>query len=533
MTSGEPSDCSSSVTIRNLERIGFPLIFMRYGFVIDQNRCIGCHACTVACKEENQVPVGVFRTWVKYVEKGKFPHSSRQFGVLRCNHCDTAPCIKICPTATLYRRIDGIVDFDNHRCIGCKACMQACPYDALYIDPNTDTAAKCHYCAHRVEQGLEPACVIVCPTRAIIPGDLDDPSSQISRIVDQQKVAVRKPEKDTHPKLFYLGIDDDLLAPTRVQHAGTYFASDRRDDDIPTATAGNADWSGWARETYDVPHPIPWGWKIAAYLWTKSVSAGIMFVPAGALALAPFSPLFRVLAPAIALTMLVITLALLVYDLKRPDRFFYLLTKANLRSWLVLGSYFLIAYCASLIAWLFYGLREPVVPVALRSITVLLGAGTAGYSAFLFAQAKGRDLWQSPMFLWHLLIHAVIAGVATLILASAVVGHGRSFAGMLTGILGVFLLISLVLNLAELSLRRLVSQEVGLAMHAIARGRFRRSYWGLAIGLGLILPAVLISVIWVGAISQAWSSLAAVLALTGVWWFDLIWVKAGQVVPLS
>ena len=107
------------------------LLSMRYGFVIDQDRCIGCHACTVACKEEHQVPVGVFRTWVKYVEKGEFPHTSRHFGVMRCNHCDDSPCTVICPTSALYRRSDGIVDFDNQRCIGCKAYMQACEYDDL------------------------------------------------------------------------------------------------------------------------------------------------------------------------------------------------------------------------------------------------------------------------------------------------------------------------------------------------------------------------------------------------------------------
>jgi len=130
---------------------------MRYGFVIDQRRCIGCHACTVACKEENRVPLGAFRTWVKYIERGSFPHTRRYFSVLRCNHCDAAPCVTICPTVALYRRADGIVDFDGERCIGCKSCMQACPYDALYIDPETQTAAKCHYCAHRIEVGLEPA----------------------------------------------------------------------------------------------------------------------------------------------------------------------------------------------------------------------------------------------------------------------------------------------------------------------------------------------------------------------------------------
>src|SRR5256884_1320958 len=135
---------------------------VRYGFVIDQRKSIGCRACTVACKEENQVPLGAFRTWVKYVERGTFPNTRRYFSVLRCNHCDDAPCVTICPTVALYRRPDGVVDFDGERCIGCKSCMQACPYDALYIDPATQTAAKCNYCAHRLEVGLEPACVIVC-----------------------------------------------------------------------------------------------------------------------------------------------------------------------------------------------------------------------------------------------------------------------------------------------------------------------------------------------------------------------------------
>src|SRR5262245_20177673 len=173
---------------------------VNYGFLIDNRKCIGCHACSTACKAENQVPLGVNRTWVKYVEKGTFPDVRRVFQVTRCNHCANPPCVRICPVAAMYQRADGIVDFDPNICIGCKACLQACPYDAIYIDPETDSAAKCHFCAHRVEIGLEPACVVVCPERAIVAGDLDDPASEISRLVAREPVSVRKPEQGTRPK---------------------------------------------------------------------------------------------------------------------------------------------------------------------------------------------------------------------------------------------------------------------------------------------------------------------------------------------
>jgi Fe-S-cluster-containing dehydrogenase component len=149
----------------------------QFGFILDSGRCIGCHACTVACKTEHGVELGVFRTWVKYIERGEYPDARRHFSVMRCNHCTDAPCVEVCPVTALYKREDGIVDFDPERCIGCKACLNACPYDALYIDPQSHTAAKCNFCAHRVDGGLKPACEIVCPNEAIISGDVDDPNS--------------------------------------------------------------------------------------------------------------------------------------------------------------------------------------------------------------------------------------------------------------------------------------------------------------------------------------------------------------------
>ncbi|MGH8060186.1 MAG: 4Fe-4S dicluster domain-containing protein [Candidatus Entotheonellia bacterium] len=201
-----------------------------FGFVINHDTCIGCHACTVACKAENAVPLGTFRTWVKYIEKGRFPYTRRHFAVLRCNQCDAAPCITICPVNALYRRDNGIVDFDGNICIGCKACMQACPYDALYLNPNTNTAEKCNFCAHRVEVGLKPACEIVCPERAIISGDLDDPASEISRLVAQRNVQVRKPEQGTRPKVYYVEADATALDPGATRAPSTYMWSEVRSD---------------------------------------------------------------------------------------------------------------------------------------------------------------------------------------------------------------------------------------------------------------------------------------------------------------
>ena len=171
------------------------------------------HAFTVACKAEHDKPIGVNRTWVKYVEKGIFPATRRIFTVHRCNHCEDAPCVEICPVTSLFMRPDGIVDFDPRRCIGCKACMQACPYDALHIDPRSRTASKCNYCAHRVDQGLEPACVVVCPVQAIISGDLENPESNIARLASRHTLMARKPEKNTRPKLFYIEADAASIRP--------------------------------------------------------------------------------------------------------------------------------------------------------------------------------------------------------------------------------------------------------------------------------------------------------------------------------
>lgn len=374
--------------------------------MIDNRRCIGCHACSVACKVEHEVPLGVARTWVKYIEKGVFPETRRTFTVTRCNHCDDAPCIEICPTNSLFRRKDGIVDFDPRRCIGCKGCMQACPYDALYMDPASHTAAKCNFCAHKVEVGLEPPCVTVCPTQAIVAGDLEDASSRVAHIVGRVPVQVRKPEKGTRPKLFYVEADVAALVPTSAPPESEYMWSQSPQ---PLALPLTEE-AGAPRRAYGVreQHRNSWGLRVSAYLWTKSLAAGAYVVPA-LVALMERQPLEQ--GPiAVALLFLAITGVLLVVDLGRPARFLFTLTKPQWRSWLTRGAYILSAFGTALAAqWTWIRLGGDV-PRWVLSLTILLGLAAAGYTAFLFGQAKGRDLWQSPLLGPHLLVQALVAG---------------------------------------------------------------------------------------------------------------------------
>ena len=516
---------------------------MRYGFVIDQRRCIGCHACTVACKEENRVPLGAFRTWVKYIERGAFPNTRRYFSVLRCNHCDAAPCVTICPTVALYRRDDGIVDFDGRRCIGCKSCMQACPYDALYIDPDTSTAAKCNYCAHRVEVGLEPACVIVCPERAIIAGDLDDPASPIATIVAREPVQVRKAEQGTRPKVFYLGADAAALTPELQSQSQDYLWAERPREEVDlvkmVAAAQESGHGlanpGLSRPVYDAPHAVrPWGWKVSAYLWTKSIAAGALLVAAFAGSEA-WGGLFSGVAPALSLLFLALTTALLVVDLKRPERFAYILLKPNWRSWLVWGAWILMAFGAAGAVWLAAGTtgRSDLLHLALVP-SVLLALATAGYSAFLFGQAEGRDFWQSPLVLPHLIIAAVVAGAATLSIAAAVASPQNGESDPIAT-LWPLLFLSLVAHGFLLGLEvfnRHAVHDATLAARLIRRGPYRARFWGGVVLGGVFLPMALL-IAAAAADSTALSTVGALLALAGLWLWEDLWVKAGQSVPLS
>jgi Fe-S-cluster-containing dehydrogenase component/formate-dependent nitrite reductase membrane component NrfD len=526
---------------------------MNFGFIIDNRKCIGCHACTVACKSENEVPLGVNRTWVKYIEKGEFPDIRRLFSVMRCNHCADAPCVEICPVTALFTRKDGIVDFDDRRCIGCKACTQACPYDALYMHPDQHTAAKCNYCSHRTDIGLEPACVVVCPEHAIISGDMDNPASEISQLLARESVQVRKPEKGTEPKLYYIDGDAASLKPTEANPNTDYmwssqstgvghyakFAEERlranADKTVPQAlyqiesrTKGKGT-KEKARRVYDAPGKgVHWGWEVSAYVLTKAIAAGVFLIPISGGYFMEIPTLLKQIGAVIAFIFLAITGVLLIMDLGRPDRFLNVLLRPQWKSWLTRGAYIITAYGGVLTLWLaasFLGYEN--ILRYIEPFGIVLALLSAVYTAFLFAQAKGRDFWQSPMLGLHMLIHSLMAGFAVFLLASLFLRVNIGLVAVL-GFLSIVTLIFHMLTLAIELTTTHATDDAHAVVKMITRGKFSRQFWLGMILLGNILPILLLF------FGRTWElGLAGILILVGLYFAQHIWVKAPQMIPLS
>lgn len=546
---------------------------VNYGFIIDNRKCIGCHACSTACKAENEVPLGVYRTWVKYVETGAYPNSRRHFQVTRCNHCANPPCVRICPTAAMYQRDDGIVEFNGDNCIGCKACMQACPYDAIYIDPETNTAAKCHYCAHRTDIGLEPACVVVCPEQAIIAGDMNDPMSEISTLLSTQKVTVRKPEQGTAPKLFYIEGNDIALHPTATERTPETFLwadvvplhetpthqngdqgsgiGDRKLGASYTASQpqgypsnGPIQFGATVAEhmvqvSYNAQHKVPWHWPVPTYLVTKGIGAGLfmLFSLGVGLDWFAFDGLTAVVSGFVSLLFVAITTGLLVYDLERPERFLYILRRPQWRSWLTRGAVALIGFSivaglwwvlelGALVGWWGDGLIGVTRPGFLW-VGFAFAVVVAIYTAFLFAQAEGRDLWQSPLLPFHLVVQAFMMGGAVMLLLSIFISIPSAIVVTSTTVFVVALIVDLFITLVgEFGIPH-ASEVAARAAHEISHGRYKWHFWGGSIGLGHVVPLVLV---WLGGVMVAPAGLCAII---GLYLFEYAFVTAPQEIPNS
>ncbi len=530
---------------------------MKYGFIIDNRKCIGCHACTTACKSEHQVPIGVNRTWVKQVEKGVFPHSRRLFSVMRCNHCTDAPCVEICPVEALYFRPDGIVDFDNRRCIGCKSCMQACPYDALYIDPQSHTAAKCNYCAHRIDIGLEPACVNVCPEHAIISGDMHNPDSEIAQLLARQAVKVRKPEKYTEPNVFYIDADDASLNPSITEKQDNYFWNSQTlgvghyakeaekmaytNDDVIEEIIKNDSKNGIPKSIdvlmgnpkriYDAPDKgILWGWEVSAYIWTKAISAGVILVAVLGFLLnqLEFQGITAYWSIGLGIFFLLATGLFLVKDLDRPDRFLNVLLRPQWNSWLVRGGYAISLYggMLTLMAICIY-FDWGVAISTLGILTALIAVIVATYTAFLLAQAKGRDFWQSPTLSIHMLVHSFMAGISMFLILESFVSTGNMWIPWLKTMMWIVIGINLFTIASELYTSH-PTKDSKTVVNSILRGKYRNRFWLVVILLGNLIPMLILRFDFQGSLA-----VTGVLVLLGVYFINHIWVEAPQKISLS
>jgi len=217
----------------------------RWGFGVDATKCIGCLRCVEACKRENNVPLTAhhFNTWVEryvYLEgesraridshadpvniaasgsekEYRFANRYQDAKVEKaffvpklCNQCTHPPCVQVCPVGATYKGRDGVVLIDAKYCIGCRYCVQACPYGARWFNEAKGVTQKCYWCYHRITKGLQPACVEACPVGARVFGDLNDKQSPISQFVRNNRVQVLKPETGNEPNVFYVGIDKEV-----------------------------------------------------------------------------------------------------------------------------------------------------------------------------------------------------------------------------------------------------------------------------------------------------------------------------------
>ena len=352
------------------------------------------------------------------------------------------------------------------------------------------------------------------------------PTTSILRRCRGQPISVRRPEKETHPKLFYKGADQvtlDPLAAARPE-GGLFMWSEAGDvpHGVESGHPGGWNTSAAAVLSYDVPHRAPWDWRVSAYTWTKSIAAGAYLAPLALILggwLSWDSVVWTWMAPIVAGIFLAVTGALLIWDLEHPSRFYMIFTRPQWKSWLVKGAFIIAGYSAVLVVH--FGSVAAGRPDIARWLALAgapLALMTAAYTAYLFAQSTARDLWQNPLLPAHLVFQAFLAGAGIMLLAGApgmpeVVGPmAWLFAAATAG--------HALLAAGEATSTH-PTAHAKLAAHEMLAGRYRAFFWG-----GLLLSVVAVATPWV----SPWLALAG---LAGLLLHEHAYVQSAQIVPLA
>jgi formate-dependent nitrite reductase membrane component NrfD len=332
----------------------------------------------------------------------------------------------------------------------------------------------------------------------------------------------------------YVGASDLVLDPLAAPVRDAYLWA--QPDDLRRLMAEDtfgAD--ATAVTTLNTAHSRPWGWRVATYLWTKGLGAGALLVSALAVLLGIGLDGPTRLGPVVAVIGTAVTGGLLIWDLKRPERFYYLLTKPNSSSWLVKGGYCLLVVAVVSGVWLLaqlFSLDSDRWQLALALASLPAAVMAAGYTALLFAQAEGRDLWQSPWLFPHLVGQALMTGAGAVAALTLWGGAPERPAGLVARVLGVATVAQVAVSLLEL-LGRHRTANATRGAQIMTRGRYSRAYWGLTVGLAVPI-AVLAAVGSTGASgAQPLVAVAGLLAQVSVLSYEFCFVRAGQEVPLS
>jgi phenylacetyl-CoA:acceptor oxidoreductase subunit 1 len=487
----------------------------RWAMVADVERCVGCQTCTAACRHANATSPAVQWRKVLDVEAGTFPHVSRTFVPVGCQHCADPPCVHVCPTTATRQRADGIVTMDYDLCIGCAYCEVACPYQARFLvhephfaygpamqneverdDPSRlGVAQKCTYCSDRIDFGLEngltpgvdpratPACVNACIADALVFGDLDNPRSNVARLLREQKHFRMHEELGTEPGFYYV------------------YGKAADGEDAPATSTPPFSQAGRIRTRGIEPeHQRHWDWKAAGNFLCGGAGTGLFaFAAVAGLTNAP------VLAPGLlALAMVAFGLFLLIFKIGRPFRFIHVLRHPQ-RSWMTREAWVAAAFFPVALAALWFENRAGLVVAAILGLIFLF------CQAMMFYAAKGIPAWRARAIVPLIAATGLSEGGGLFLCMSAILPSLGGFAEPVAAVLAVFAALRALAWRAYLAELR---SEGAPTRTLDVLGGFRPWFFGL----GLVGPVLLITLGFAVPSVAAVSFALAGLSILAIGW---------------